>query len=222
MPIFRNDSDRKLYLSLLREQAERFGLKFEGWCLMTDRVYLVPIPADTDSLARGIGEAHRQYTRARNLQKGVRGHLFQGRFESCVLDEAHVARAVRYVELSPVHAGLVDRPAGYRWSSARFHLGKIKTDPLKTRKTVARMLGGWAAFLRESKEKEAGELELQVSTGRPWVIKSFLRRLEKSTGRRLTAGKAGWPKGKPRGLAHGSPKDGPRPLRRRNAARSGT
>jgi putative transposase len=221
-PIFRNDKDRRLYLSLLRQEAKRFGLKFEGWCLMVNRVYLVPIPADPDSLARGIGQAHRQYARARNLRKGVRGHLFQGRFASCVLDEAHLARAVRHAELSPVRAGLVDRPEDYRWSSARFHLRKIKTDRLKTRKTALRMVGDWTAFLRESTEKEAGELELRVSTGRPWVIKSFLRRLEKSTRRRLTAGKPGWPKGKRRRLARKSSRDGPRPLRRPNAARSGT
>jgi hypothetical protein len=60
------------------------------------------------------------------------------------------------------------------------------------------MMGDWGAFPKELMEEEAKELEQQISTGRPWVTESFLRRLEKQSGRRLTRGKGGWPKGKRR------------------------
>ena len=39
------------------------------------------------------------------------------------MDGAHLAEAVRYVELNPVRAGLGRRPEGWRWSSASHHLG---------------------------------------------------------------------------------------------------
>jgi putative transposase len=193
--IFRDDEDRELYLSLLCAQAKRWGLRFEGWCLMTNHVHLVVIPEKADALARGLGEAHRLYTRARNFREGVRGYLFQGRFGSCVLDDPHLVRAVRYVEMNPVRARMVERPEQYRWSSARFHLGRATSDPLKTRKMAVTMMGDWRAYLREGAENDAAELERQVSTGRPWASDSFVRRLERLTGRRLTPRKGGWPKG---------------------------
>ena len=35
-PIFDHDGDRELYLSLMREHAERQGVRFQAWCLMTN------------------------------------------------------------------------------------------------------------------------------------------------------------------------------------------
>jgi len=99
---------------------------------MTDHVHLIAVPEREDSLARAIGEAHRLYTRAKNFRDGVRGYLFQGRFGSCVMDDRHLARAARYIELNPVSAGIVAKPEDYAWSSARLHMGRRKTDPLAT------------------------------------------------------------------------------------------
>ena len=59
-------------------------------------VHLVAIPEAEDSLARGIGEAHRRYTRLKNFSEGVRGYLFQGRFGSWILDQRHLLGSNRY------------------------------------------------------------------------------------------------------------------------------
>jgi putative transposase len=87
MDIFASDDDRRAYLAFMAEEAERFGVTFLAWCLMTNHVHLIAQPEEGDSLARAIGEAHRRYTRMKNFAEGVRGHLFQGRFGSCVLDQ---------------------------------------------------------------------------------------------------------------------------------------
>jgi len=44
-----------------------------------------------------------------NFRKGWRGHLWQERFHSYPMDERHLIAAVRYLEMNPVHAGLVQR-----------------------------------------------------------------------------------------------------------------
>jgi hypothetical protein len=51
-----------------------------------------------------------------NCREGWRGHLWQGRFASFVLDEPYLLTAARYVELNPVRAGLINAPRRYRWS----------------------------------------------------------------------------------------------------------
>lgn len=80
------------------------------------------VPRSEDGLRRAIGEAHRRYTRRVNFREGWRGHLWQGRFASFVMDEPYLLAAARYIELNPVRAGLVTAPSDDRWSSARAHL----------------------------------------------------------------------------------------------------
>jgi REP-associated tyrosine transposase len=50
MDIFFQEQDRKEYLMLLREQAERFGVTFLSYCLMTNHVHLLVVPEKPDSL----------------------------------------------------------------------------------------------------------------------------------------------------------------------------
>ena len=48
------------------------------------------------------------------------GTLWQGRFKSCLVDsDAYVLRVIRYIELNPVRAGIVQFPWLYPWSSYR-------------------------------------------------------------------------------------------------------
>lgn len=46
------------------------------------------------------------------------GTLWEGRFKSCVVeDDRYLLLCQRYIELNPVRAGMVERPADYQWSS---------------------------------------------------------------------------------------------------------
>ena len=88
-----------------------------------------------DSLSSAIGEAHRRYSRMINFREGWRGYLWQGRFSSFVMDEAHLIASIRYIERNPVRAKLVNDPGDYKWSSYNAHLiGKddklVKVGPL--------------------------------------------------------------------------------------------
>jgi putative transposase len=82
----------------------------------------------------------------RNFAEGVRGYLFQGRFGSCVLDEQHLAAAVRYVENNPVRAGMVGRE--YPWSSANFHVGEQEMDILVKDRDLLGLVTDWREFLQ--------------------------------------------------------------------------
>src|SRR3989338_2524672 len=105
-PVFFREEDYRLYLRLLQEQSRRWGLQIWAYCLMTNHVHLIAVPATPESLRRGIGDTHRRYTRAVNFREGWRGYLWQGRFASCLLDEPYVHAAVRYVERNPAAARL--------------------------------------------------------------------------------------------------------------------
>jgi putative transposase len=57
-----------------------------------------------------------------NARARWNGHLFQDRYASVAMDEAHLIAAVRYVSLNPVRAGVVSRAEDWAWSSVRAHL----------------------------------------------------------------------------------------------------
>ena len=109
---FFDDHDRQTYCRLLGEQAQRAGIQVLGYCLMTNHVHLVAVPERADSFARGLGRAHYLYARALHERRGGSGHLWQNRFFSCPLDRDHLWTALRYVDLNPVRAGLVEEATG--------------------------------------------------------------------------------------------------------------
>ena len=81
-----------------------------AYYFIPNHVHLIVVPQSAESLRRAIGEAHRRYTRRINFREGWRGHLWQGRFASFVMDEDHLLTAARYVKLNPC-PGLVQAPS---------------------------------------------------------------------------------------------------------------
>ncbi len=198
LPIFTTEADRAEYLRLLSAFGARAGVQFWAWCLMTHHVHFVVVPAREDSLARGIGEAHRRYTRYVNFRDGVRGHLFQERFHSFPIQtDRHLLAVVRYVECNPVRARMVRRAVEYPWSSARHH-GTGTPDRLVTDSPIREMVPAWGDLLQQESEDELAVIRRHVRTGRPWGTERWLQVLEQRVGHALRPQKAGWPKGRPR------------------------
>jgi putative transposase len=119
-----------------------------------------------------------------NTRSGVRGHLFQSRFGSVPMDEAHLVTAARYVSLNPVRARLVERAEDRPQSSVRAHLkgeddGLVKVGPLLER------VGDFAKLLQpdERDRERFSELRMREKTGRPLAPEDFVRDLETRLGR---------------------------------------
>ena len=188
------DDDYRYYIQLMAEWCGKCGVEIWAYCLMPNHVHLVAVPESEDGLRRAIGEAHRRYTRHINFREQWRGHLWQGRFASFLMDEQYLLTATRYIELNPVRAGLVSIPEEYPWSSATAHI-KGKNDDLVKVKPLLRMVDDWQQFLSGDVSAEEYELlQRHERTGRPLGSKSFIERLEDKLSRILTPQKGGRPK----------------------------
>lgn len=191
METFFAENDYLEYLSLMAEWCNRCKVAIWAYCLMPNHVHLIAVPETEEGLCRAIGEAHRRYTRYVNFQKGWKGHLWQGRFASFPMDEQHLLAAARYIELNPVKAGLVKRPAEYRWSSAKAHL-KGEDDILVKVGPLLAITGDWQGLLAsEQPEDEDETFRRHERTGRPLGDERFLSRLEAMTARLLHKQKPG-------------------------------
>jgi len=182
---FFNEADYSVYLELMAEWCACCGVVVWAYCLMPNHVHLIVVPKSEDGLRRGIGEAHRRYSRRINFREGWRGHLWQGRFASFPMDERHLMLAARYVELNPVRAKLCRVPWRWRWSSAAAHItgrndGLVDVAPLLGR------VDDWREYLAAGLAPEqAALLRQHERTGRPLGSAAFLRRLETRLGRVL-------------------------------------
>jgi putative transposase len=188
------DDDYRAYIKLMSEWLTRHKVEIWAWCLMPDHVHLIAVPQTQEGLARAIGEAHRRYTRRINFREDCRVHLWQERFASFPMDETHLLTAVRYVEMNPVTAKMVERPEDYPWSSARAHL-EGKDDDLAKVEPLLEMVGDWRSFLTPLSDQDSELLQKHERTGRPLGDALFIEHLEQTTGRILHPQKPG-PKGK--------------------------
>lgn len=114
---FFEDGDYELYLDLLAETATRSQVAIWSYCLMPNHVHIVAVPSDEDGLRWTFRNVNRHYTGYINARLRVTGHLWQGRFSSVAMDEAHLVTALRYVALNPVRARLVARADDWPWSA---------------------------------------------------------------------------------------------------------
>jgi REP-associated tyrosine transposase len=179
------DEDYDCYLELMAQFCRAEQVEVWAYCLMPDHVHLIAVPRSADGLRRAIGEAHHRYTRMVNFREGWRGHLWQGRFASFVLDEPYLLTAARYVELNPVRAGMVNAPSRYRWSSAAAHL-RGREDTLVQVSPLLQLAANWRR-LRTSvvREEDLKVLRAHEHTGRPLGDEAFLASLEQNLGRIL-------------------------------------
>lgn len=177
--------DYAAYLALLAEARTDARVAIWAYCLMPNHVHLVVVPEEREGLAALFRQVHRRYTRRINFREDWRGHLWQERFHSFVMDERHLLAAVRYTELNPVRAGLCDHAAGWEWSSARAHLSG-SDDAVVTVMPMLQRIADWRAYLGESGSEEQHErIRKHGRTGRPAGDARFLEHLEQLTGRTL-------------------------------------
>lgn len=189
--VFFRESDYLAYKTILARYCRREEVGIWAYCLMPNHVHLVLVPQNRDGLRRSIAETHRRYTSIINIREGWTGYLWQGRFGSYPMDEEHLYRAIRYIELNPVSAGMCRQPEDWKWSSTRAHL-ENRSDGLVDPAPMLKRQSDWLSYLSAGTTSEDAEvIARHCRTGRPVGSKPFLESLEAVTGRKLVPSKPG-------------------------------
>ncbi len=194
MGCFVDQSDYLVYLSLMREAAERFGCVVHAYCLMGNHVHVLLTPAAARSCALFMHRVAQRYAYYFNRRLKRTGTLWEGRFRSCVVESgSYVIACNRYIELNPVRAGLVSHPADYPWSSYHVNSGS-GVDPLVSVHAELLAIGGaeYVRMLDEGLGEEMlREIRLATNGGYPLGSQTFKLGLNAPNGRRLTRGRPG-------------------------------
>jgi putative transposase len=184
-PIFATDQDRRLYLKHLAAACEAADVRCQAWCLMDNHVHLILTPPTADALRAALARTHTRYAQWINRSQDLSGHLFQGRFHSYPMDDAHLVVAARYVENNPVKAGLVRCAEDWPWSSARSHIAKTD-DGLTDHHALGRYLPNWRAYLTDGAEASERDdaIEAALRSGRAQGSSPQIKALLPTTKRR--------------------------------------
>jgi len=160
---------------------------------MSNHVHFIVEPTTEKGLAQTFNTLHMRYAQYLNKRREVKGHLWQGRFYSCLLDDAHLYRAIRYVEQNPVRAGISETAWAYPWSSASTHVGKSRSlliveEPFKMTSEE------WEEYLRGDDENFEQDIRIKTQRGMVVATEEFINKAESLLNRSLTCLNPGRPK----------------------------
>ncbi len=197
--VFEEQRDYRKYCEWMSEYSKEYELDILAYCLMGNHVHFIVIPQRRESLARVFNVMNMRYAQYWNRKKENVGHLWQGRYFSCLLSSGHLYKAVRYVENNPVRAKMVVRPWEYIWSSCRTRMGKEKNALIKLSSEID-VLGiyerakSWKDYLMENDQFFDEDIRLKTSKGLPVGSRIFIESLERKLKRNLTRVRLGRPK----------------------------
>ncbi|MBA4142737.1 MAG: transposase, partial [Nitrosospira sp.] len=139
--IFCAEADYRFYLDKLQLACEKHNCDIHAYVLMTNHVHLLITPHEEQSLSKAMQMLGRYYVQYFNHCYRRTGTLWEGRYKATLIDtEAYLLTCMRYIELNPVRAGMVEHSSEYRWSSYGFNaLGQ--TNNLMTPHHEYRCLG---------------------------------------------------------------------------------
>jgi len=177
--VFVEADDYLRYREWLAWYARKFGLDVWAWCLMPNHVHVIGVPTTESALSLTFNTVHMQYAQYHNRTKNASGHLWQGRYFSCVLDEMHVYAAVRYVEMNPVRSGLVASAQDYPWSSARSRVLGAADPVLSGNCFLTETIRDWREYLAEVPKPAVQEAIIKATaSGRPCGEDAFVKKME--------------------------------------------
>jgi REP element-mobilizing transposase RayT len=125
-PVFKTAADAKLFLWLVAEAAELFGVEVHAYALMRNHYHLL-VHCPEGRLSEFMQRIGARYTRAFNARIDRDGPIFRGRFHSRVVDTPGYRDFVgRYIHRNPLDVTPPLPLDQYRWSSFGAYVGTVR------------------------------------------------------------------------------------------------
>jgi REP-associated tyrosine transposase len=161
---FLDEIDRLAWVHRLVAVLDRMAWTCVGFCQMSTHVHLL-LDVRDESLAVGMRDLNREYSRDFNLRHDRVGTFVRKRFGSRrINDSADLLGAYAYLALNPVVGGLCLWPEEWRWSSYRTTIGMSTDFAFVDDATVIAEAGGTPRQLRETVD---GIARLRLKRTRP-------------------------------------------------------
>jgi len=126
-PCFYSEEDYTAYLEFVKIAADKTACQVHAYVLMTNHVHMLITPFEEHGISALMQSLGKRYVQYINKTYQRTGTLWEGRYKASLVDsDAYLITCMRYIELNPVRANMVDVPSEYRWSSYHFNAANIK------------------------------------------------------------------------------------------------
>ncbi|MEY3760837.1 MAG: hypothetical protein RIR39_2328 [Pseudomonadota bacterium] len=202
-PVFFDDEDYLVYLRYLKESAEACGCLIHAYVLMTNHVHLLVTPKSSTAISSLFQSVGRHFVPYINKVYQRRGCLWEGRHKGNIIEsEAYFLSCMRYIELNPVRAGMVDHPAKYRWSSYAANAQGVDNVVIQVHEQYLalgqtpefRQAAYRSLFEMKADADEVAIIGASLHSGTPLGNDFFKQHIEIMTGRKVGLIKPGRPK----------------------------
>ena len=202
-PVFFEASDYATYIYHLSEACKRYRIRVHSYCLMTNHVHLLLTPHFAEDVSRAMQYVGRQYVPYINYKYGKSGTLWEGRFKSSlVCDQDYLINVMRYIEMNPVRASMVESPSEYYWSSFKHNIGQLNIQLVKEHEVFARLgdtlrnaqLWYRESFSRSLSEDAVKKITAAWLTGTPLGNERFRAKVEQTLNQRVGLARKGRPR----------------------------
>ncbi len=122
--IYISDYDYNKFLEYVLAAKDKYKFYLYAYVLMPNHYHLF-IETTQPNLSRIMQYLNTAYTAYYNTKWKRKGHLFQGRYKSIIVDrDSYFLELTRYIHLNPVRAKMVKNPEEYKWTSFHGYMNK--------------------------------------------------------------------------------------------------
>lgn len=164
--VFELAATARAFESVLEEACELHRWRLHAYVIMRNHYHLA-LETPGANLVEGMHWLQSTFATRFNRLRAERGHLFQGRYQALLIEDAFsLARVVDYIHLNPVRAGIVaaEQVGAFRWSSLSHFLKTTRPAWLVAEEwleaaALADTKHGWAEYLSGLKALAADPAE---------------------------------------------------------------
>lgn len=145
-PLFQDDEDRLVFMDLLGEVSEIFGIEVYAYALM-DEEYAIVVFDPKGELSRAMRHLNGVYTQRYKETWDFEGPVFKSRYKSVCFDpEEYLQDMVVMVHRLPLLREVTDKPVKYEWSSHKAYIKDSERPEWLHTKAVLKPLSFLKAF----------------------------------------------------------------------------
>ncbi|MBI3344683.1 MAG: transposase [Gammaproteobacteria bacterium] len=126
-PLLKQDTDKELLLSVMREIKADNPYKMEAYVIMDNHFHWMIKPGGDGNFSAVMQSLKLGFTHLYKAEHGIEGNFvaWQRRFwDHVIRDEDDLKRHMDYVHYNPVKHGCAGLPLDYPWSSFRAYVAK--------------------------------------------------------------------------------------------------
>ena len=123
--IFKNDEEKKKYLSLLKKYYKMYEVDIICYCIMDNHTHLILYSDNINNISNFMRMVNSMYAIYYNKKYSRVGYVFRDRFKSIlIMTREQLYTCIKYIHMNPVKAKIVEKESEYKYSSCNDYLNK--------------------------------------------------------------------------------------------------